>query len=140
VSLHKKELDTKKIQPIYLNSVNYDARIVFDWNDSNAEFELQFVNPQKSFFTWSHTKAKNGVRMDEEKRKGFNSEEFLLIDAPKGEWLINIENKTKKNKKNPVVIKYTVYHNYGKANETKESKTIILNNISKKYMIGKIVI
>ncbi len=140
VSLHKKELDTEKIQPIYLNSVNYDARIVFDWNDSNAEFELQFVNPQKSFFTWSHTKAKNGVRMDEEKRKGFNSEEFLLIDAPKGEWLINIENKTKKNKKNPVVIKYTVYHNYGKANETKESKTIILNNISKKYMIGKIVI
>ena len=140
VSLHKKELDIEKIQPAYLNSLNYDARIVFDWNDSNAEFELQFVNPQKSFFTWSHTKAKNRVRMDEEKRKGFNSEEFLLIDAPKGEWLINIENKTKKNKKKPVVIKYTVYHNYGKTNETKELKIIILNNISKKQMIGKIII
>lgn len=140
VSLHKKELDVSKIPETYYASADYDARIVFDWNDSSAEFELQFVNPQKSFFTWSHTKAKNRVRLDEEKQKGFNSEEFLLIDAPKGEWLINIENKTKKNKKKPVVIKYTVYHNYGKADEIKELKTIILNNISKKYMIGKIVI
>jgi len=140
ISLHKKELDVSKIPAAYLNTGNYDARIVFNWNDVNAEFELQFVNPQKLFFIWSHTKSKNGLRIIQEKKQGFNSEEFLLIDAPKGEWLINIENKTRKSVKKPIVIKYTVYHNYGKANETKELKTIILNTISKKQMIGKIVI
>lgn len=140
ISLHKKELDNTKISSDYMNSTNYDARIVFDWNDVNAEFELQFVNPQKSFFTWSHTKAKNALRLNNEKNNGFNSEEFLLINAPKGEWLINIENKSRKSIKKPIAIKYTVYRNYGKPNETKELKIILLNTISKKQTIGKISI
>ena len=140
ISKHKKELTFSKIPIKYLNNVSQDARIVFDWNNKNALFELQFVNPQKLFFTWSHTKSKNAVRLNDERIQGFNSEEFLLIDAPKGDWLINIENKTKKGVKDPILIKYTVYYNYGKDNERKELKTILLNSIKGKQMIGKIII
>lgn len=140
VSKHRKELTFSKIPKQYLNKVNQDARIVFDWNNKNALFELQFVNPQKLFFTWSHTKSKNAKRLNDERVQGFNSEEFLLIDAEKGDWLINIENKTKKSVKSPFLIKYTVYYNYGKDNERKELKTIVLNSLKGKQMIGKIVI
>ena len=52
----------------------------------------------------------------------------------------DIENKTKKSVKSPFLIKYTVYYNYGKDNERKELKTIVLNSIKGKQMIGKIVI
>lgn len=141
ILLHRKKLNLKGISDKYLNSnnSNYDARIVFDWNKRDAEFELQFVNPQKKFFTWSHTKEKNKSRLDEENSQGFNTEEFLLIDAQKGEWLINIKSNVKKSK-NPIVIKYTVYRNYGKSNETVETRVLILNNIKEKQMIGKIKI
>jgi TonB-dependent SusC/RagA subfamily outer membrane receptor len=137
--LHKEELDLSDVSERYLNNLDYDARFVFDWNDRAAEFELQFVNPQKKFFTWSHTKLENAMRLNEEKTQGFNTEEFLLIDAEKGEWQINIESNINKSKK-PVVLKYTVYRNYGKMNETKELKLLILNNLKEKQLAGKIII
>jgi len=141
ILLHKKELTLSKIPNKYLNikEINNDVRIVFEWNDRKAEFDLQFVNPQKKFFTWSHTELENQSRLNREVAQGFNTEEFLLIDAEKGEWLINVEPKLQ-GKKKPVVLKYTVFKNYGKTNETKTSKVLILNNIKDKQMLVKIVI
>ena len=141
ILLHKKELTLSKIPSKYLNikGINNDVRIVFEWNDRTAGFDLQFVNPQKKFFTWSHTNAENAARLQSESTQGFNTEEFLLIDAEKGEWLINVEPKLL-GKKTPVALKYTVYKNYGKANETKTIKVLILNNIKGKQMLGKIAI
>jgi len=136
---HQKELDLNGVAEHYLKDLDYDARIIFEYNDTTADFKLQFVNPQKKFFSWSHTKAENEMRLYEEKEQGFNTEEFLLIDAEKGEWQINIESKVQQSKK-PVILKYTVYKNYGKSNETKETKTIILNSIKEKQLLGKIVI
>lgn len=136
---HKKELDISGVLDNYLKEMDYDARIVFEYNDNEAEFELQFVNPQKKFFSWSHTKLANEIRLYEEKTQGFNTEEFLLIDAAKGEWQINIESKVQQSK-TPVILKYTVYKNYGKTNETKETKLVILNNIKEKQLLGKIII
>lgn len=140
ITLHKEAFKSTETVVENSQALNYDARIVFEWNDPNAEFELQFVNPQKLFFTWPHTRAKDAARMDIERNQGFNSEEFLLIDAPKGEWLINLDNKTKKKTKTPVLIKYTVYYNYGKSNESRKLKTILLHPIKGKQMIAKVVI
>ncbi len=134
---HKKDLTLTGVPSDYSNPVNYDARIVFDYNDRQADFEFQFVNPQKKFFTWSHTKEMNASRMYEEKTQGFNTEEFLLINAEKGEWLINIESNIK-NDKTPVVVKFTVFKNFGKPNETSESKVLLLNNIKGKHILGRV--
>lgn len=139
ISKHQTLLDLSDVSDYYLKDINYDARIVIDYNDVSADFEIQFVNPQKKFFSWPHTKAENEIRLYEEKEMGFNTEEFLLIDAQKGEWQINIESKVKKSK-NPVVLKYTVYKNYGKSNETIEVNIIMLNNMKEKKLLGKIKI
>ncbi|WP_457610665.1 hypothetical protein, partial [Lutibacter sp.] len=73
----------------------------------------------------------------EEKEQGFNTEEFLLIDAEKGQWQINVKSEMNQHKK-PIVLKYTVYKNYGKQNEIKETKLIILNNLKEKQLLGDI--
>lgn len=134
---HKDKLDLSGIPEFYLKDVDYDARIVVEYNDTTANFELQFVNPQKKFFSWSHTKAANEIRLYEEKEQGFNTEEFLLIDAEKGQWQINVKSEMNQHKK-PIVLKYTVYKNYGKPNEIKETKLIILNNLKEKQLLGNI--
>ncbi|MBN4070232.1 carboxypeptidase-like regulatory domain-containing protein [Olleya sp. AH-315-F22] len=141
ILLHKNKLNVTGIPTKYLNikKIACDARIVFDWNDRMADFELQFVNPQKKFFIWSHNKFENEMRIEKEQLQGFNSEEFLLTGSMKGEWLINIESNSE-NKNNPVVIKYTVYKNYGTPKETKTTKLLILDNINNKQMVGKIKI
>lgn len=122
---------------LHLKSSSTQARIVFEWNSNDAEFELQFVNPQKKFFKWNHTKSENASRMFKEKEQGFYMEEFLLDGIGTGEWIINIENKTR-NMRKPLAVRYTVYKNYGGPNEKIESKILILNTLTKKAMISKI--
>ena len=75
--------------------------------------------------------------MFKEKEQGFYMEEFLLDGIGTGEWIINIENKTK-NMRKPLSVRYTVYKNYGGSNEKIASKILILNTLKKKAMISKI--
>jgi len=114
-----------------------DLRIVFEWNDPNAEFELQFVNPQKKFFKWSHTKFDNRERMLDEIKKGYTTEAYIIDDAEPGEWIINIEALNEEPSINPNYLKYTIYKNYGLPNETKTVKVIQLENIKQKVTLDK---
>lgn len=141
VKLHKNKLDISKLPSRFQNIQDFeiDARLVFDWNYSDAQFELQFVNPQKKFFKWSHTQGENSNRISQEKTAGFYSEEFLLIGVEKGEWVINVENKSDSSIK-PIVLKFSIFRNYGKPNETEEIKTIMLSNLKEKQMIANIKI
>ncbi len=103
---------------------NYDLRIVFEWTDPNLEFELQFVNPDNKYFTWSHTMFNSKERMLEEINQGYGAEEFVLDDNPSGKWIINIEHLGKQDLLNPTFLKYTVYKNYGLPSESKAVKLV----------------
>ena len=48
-------LDIAKVGPKYHNNLTYNARLVLEWNNPDADFTVQFVNPQKRFFNWEHT-------------------------------------------------------------------------------------
>lgn len=139
ILLHRNKLDTQGLSSHYQTPMNYDVRVVVEYNDRDAEFDLQFVNPQKKFFVWSHRKFENSERIDQEKIQGFNTEEFFLIDAEPGKWQVNIESP-KQDSRDPLVLRYTVYRNYGTKAESSQSKTLILNTIEGKYLLGIIKI
>jgi len=125
--------------PIELRTAKfkYDIRIVFEWTDSNTEFEFQFVNPQKKYFKWSHSKFANKERLIDEITYGYNTEEFIIDDAEAGEWIINIECLSGEALVNPTYLKYTVFKNYGQDNETKEIKVIKLYKQTTKVTLDK---
>jgi TonB-dependent SusC/RagA subfamily outer membrane receptor len=114
-SIHKAKIDLSKIDAKYLKNIKYDAKIIVDWSDSDAEFVLQFVNPDKRFFKWDHTYAESYQRINKEKSQGFTAEEFQLTGAVKGEWLINATyiGKGNANNQEPLYLKARVYFNYG---------------------------
>lgn len=141
-TLHKAKLDFKRTDSAYQRNVSYDAKIVVDYNDKEAEFVLQFVNPDKRFFKWEHTSTSNGNRIQKEKLTGFNSEEFELIGAQKGDWLINIEYIGKSDFKNtvPSFIKATIYHDYGQPSQRIEHQVIRLEEAGSKMNLAKLKI
>ena len=116
----------------------YDYRVVFDWSDSNIEFNVQFVSPSKKFFNWSHTKFENKDQLIDEIKFGYNTEEFIIDDSQKGEWLINIDNLSMESSINPTFLKYTVYKNYGRDNEIQKTKIINLNKLNQKITLDKL--
>jgi len=130
----------KGLFPEYIwNSFGYDYRIVFDWTDPNIEFNVQFVNPKNKYFNWSHTVIDSRDNMIDEIQYGYNTEEFIIDDSDKGEWLINIENFTIENQDNPTYLKYTVYKNYGRPNQIKKVMVVNLSEVKQKINLDKLM-
>ena len=113
----------------------YDFRIVFDWNDPAVEFNIQFVDPKKKYYNWSHTIIDDKEVLEDELNYGYNTEEFIIEKSNKGEWMVNIENYSIENNSNPTYIKYTVYKNYGRPNEIRKVELLDLSKLKQKVTL-----
>ncbi|NNL79390.1 MAG: hypothetical protein HKO67_02770, partial [Flavobacteriaceae bacterium] len=126
--------------PMDLRTANfkYDVRVVCEWNDPYAEFEIQFVNPGKRYFTWRNSKLNNTQRMLDGVTNGYAMEEFIIDDAAQGEWIINLKAKEEDTGINPTFFKYTVYTDYGLPTETSETRVIQLANQTQKVTLDRL--
>lgn len=139
--VNRLDVDYSKIPYTLLQaSFKYDTRIVFEWNDTDTEFEVQFVDPKKKTFSWEHSMFKNRDRMLDEASTGYHTEEFIIDEAKDfGEWIINVKCLTEETPLNPTYLKYTVFENYGLPNETQTVKVVKLFNKQEKVTLDKIV-
>lgn len=136
VTNHKTSLEYTDL-PEELLQVGFkqDTRIVFEWNDPLSEFDIQFVNPNNKFFTFKHTSFENSDLIQQEIADGFSTKEFVLEDPSPGKWLINIVSHSKKNRNNPIYVKYVVYKDFGQASQTKSVKIIDISTHQKKVTL-----
>jgi len=111
------------------------TRILVEWNDSEAEFDLQFVHPEKQYFTWEHTTKSNPDRIRDEKIKGYSSEEFFIYEPLPEDWQVNVSYKGNK-KLTSTYLKLTVYTNYNNRSQKSFSKLyrIQLKNVNQKLL------
>ncbi|MDG1422549.1 MAG: TonB-dependent receptor plug domain-containing protein [Flavobacteriaceae bacterium] len=142
VALHNSTLLATNIPEFYKKNAEYDTRIVFEWSHFDAEFDLQIVNPQKRYFTWSHTQKEESSRFIKETSQGYGLEEFFITKKDKGEWLFNLIYYGKKTGDNSMssFVKVTVYSNFGKPTQTKKVTVKDLNDLNKKESILKLEI
>ncbi|TVZ56532.1 hypothetical protein OD91_1819 [Lutibacter sp. Hel_I_33_5] len=114
-----------------------DVRLVFEWNTSEAEFDIEFVNPDKRVFKFQHTLTDNQELINKEKTKGFSSKEFYIDELNKGNWLINLQYYGNK-KVVPTYFKVTTYYNWSKPNQSQKIKLFKLNNTYDKVQLIKL--
>jgi len=138
VRKYKSSVATNTLNAKYTQQVSkLDKRIVIEWNDPKAEFDLQIINPQNRYFTWSHTQKEAYQRLVQESNIGFNMEEFFLTNGDKGLWRFNVVNYgfIEEDKGQPVFMKFTIYDNYGTAQERKRIKFVRLSEIDKELNV-----
>ena len=141
VLMYGAQVKTHRIAPIYFKETNYNARVTFAWNDSDANFDLKFINPKKRFFNWEHSSKSDVERINAEKTNGFTKEEFLLIDAEKGPWLINVTyNGNTRQKDLPVFISCTVEYDFGKPQQRSEKHLLKLQQIGEEVTMVNVLI
>lgn len=130
VSLHKDKIDTSRLPEEWLlEEYRLDLRMVLEWSDKEAPFEFQFVDPNKKFFKWNHTLFDNKERLEAEVKTGFQTEEFVIDEAPHGLWIVNIEYLGEETFTTiPPYLKYTIYRDYGTSRERKDVKVIKLTS------------
>ncbi|MEM1260403.1 MAG: carboxypeptidase-like regulatory domain-containing protein, partial [Bacteroidota bacterium] len=114
-------------------SNDWEKRILIEWSDSEAEFKIQFVNPENHYFTWEHSTDSNLERIMDEKKRGYSCQEFFLDKSLPGKWQINLEYKGNK-KLTPTYLKLTFYSNYNKPSQQAISRLFRLNleNVNQK--------
>lgn len=120
-------VDKRKRNKVFVAKEDFNgARVVLEWNDGEAEFEVQFVNPGKQYYTWKHSMADNEALISREKDYGFNVMEELIDGSLPGNWQINVKYLGNKSL-TPTYLKVTVYYNYGTKAQRKEVKVFKLS-------------
>lgn len=133
---HKSKIDFKDL-PNEMLSLDFkrDIRLVLEWNAPGTEFDVQFVNPENKFYNFSHTYFNNKELLKQEVDDGISMKEFIIDDDTVGRWLVNIKYEGVDEKTIPVVLKYTLYQNYGLPEETKTIKTVQLDQFENKVTL-----
>jgi tetratricopeptide (TPR) repeat protein len=124
--LHGSQLGVQKRTYRQKNKDFEGTRLVFEWNDSEAEFELQFVNPENHYYNWEHSILASTERIKDEKLKGYSCEEYLIDNSLKGNWQVNVKYMGNK-RLTPSFLKATIYSNYGTSSQRKQSKVFKLS-------------
>ncbi|MGB5500632.1 MAG: carboxypeptidase-like regulatory domain-containing protein [Maribacter sp.] len=125
IMLKGNEILSKEANTLVLEEDFNGTRMVFEWNDSEAEFELQFVNPEGRYFKTVHSLAKDAERIHDEKLLGYSCEEFLIDESLTGTWQVNAKYLGNKSL-TPSYLKATIYYDYGSAAQHKEIKVFKL--------------
>lgn len=101
------------------------TRLVFEWCDGEAEFDLMFVNPENQYYTWKHSLADNAEEIMNEKNLGYNIKEYLIDGSLPGLWKVNVNYKGNKSL-TPSYLKATIYTDYGTPNQKMDVKVFRL--------------
>jgi tetratricopeptide (TPR) repeat protein len=125
LSLHVRDVGVEIDKILTDPYVENTTRVVLEWNDTEAEFELQFVNPEGQYHTWKHTYADNEERLLDEKMKGYSAEEQIIDRALPGQWKVNVRYLGNKSL-TPTYLKVTTYYNYGERDQQKQVRTFRL--------------
>ena len=130
IALKGNEIISKNAKKHVLEDDFNGIRLVFEWNDSEAEFELQFVNPEGHYFISKHSLMANADRIADEKALGFSCEEYLIDEPLPGNWQVNVKYLGNKSL-SPSYLKVTTYTNYGTKTQRKH---IDVFKLSLKYI------
>lgn len=119
-------LSVKKRKKLVSDKGFKGTRLVFEWADSEAEFQLQLVNPENRFFVWNHSLKDNYGQVKDEKLIGYTTKEYLIGNTYKGDWQVNIKYLGNKSL-TPTYLKVAIYHDYGTFSQRKETKVFKLS-------------
>jgi len=118
---------SRKAQKLFIAEEDFKGtRLVFEWNDGEAEFDLQFVNPENQYHKWKHSMFDNVEVIEREKSFGYNVNEYLIDGSLPGTWQVNVNYLGNKSL-SPTYLKATVYYDYGSRNQRKEVKVFKLS-------------
>jgi tetratricopeptide (TPR) repeat protein len=127
------------LQKIKINNpkknIESDVRVVFEWNTSEAEFIIEFVNPNLQAYKIENSLDKNNDLIVDQKKKGYTSKEIFIDTLKRGNYYVNFTYLGNKQHK-PTVFKITTYYNWGRPNQTKKIEVFdfTLQNVKTKLL------
>jgi len=116
-----------------INEIGPQVRLVFEWNNPKAKFELQFVTPEGFYDSWSN-KPGMDVTQNQVAVNGYSSHQFFLGEENIGLWQVNIDYRGNDSEV-PTYLKVSVYRDYGLPSQQSEIKIYKLYKYHEKVQL-----
>lgn len=137
---HGKKLGLTKSEKEKFQEIPVDVRVVIDWNHNDTDIDLWVVDPTGEKAYYSNAETKLGGHMSEDMTEGYGPEAFMLKNAPKGEYKVLVDYYADDVQKisGPTVLKVTIFTNYGRSNENKETIIVRLDKEEDELEVGSL--
>lgn len=140
VNKYGKKLKLTKSEKEKFQEIPVDVRVVIDWNHNDTDIDLWVVDPINEKVYYDNDESKIGGRISEDMMEGYGPEEFMLKNAPKGEYKVLVDYYADNVQKisGPTVLKVTMFTNYGRSNEKKETIIVRLDKEEDELEVGSL--
>ncbi|WP_299104622.1 VIT domain-containing protein [uncultured Tenacibaculum sp.] len=138
VSKYRSKLRLDKHQKKLFKSMPVDIRIVVDWNHNDTDLDLWVVDPKEEKASYKNIETEIGGRMSLDMTDGYGPEEFMLKKAIKGRYKVMIDYYADNLQKisGPPILKVTMFTNYGRKKEKRETIIVKLDKKEDYIEIG----
>jgi hypothetical protein len=145
-SIEKKEWksDSKPKIPEYdkrlRENLDTDLRIIMSWDADSTDIDLHVLEPGGEEAYFGNNRTGQGGLVSQDITDGYGPEEYLMRVAPTGSYTLktNYFASHQQIVVGPATITATVFTNWGRPNEKRETITIRLDKPTEKIEIGKI--
>jgi len=136
-----KSVDTDFIDPRLLENLPVDIRIVLNWDSDNTDMDLWVTDPNNEKCYFKNNRTKIGGYMSEDMTEGYGPEEFLLKNAIKGKYKVEVDyyGSSEQTISGPVTIQSLFFTNFGTENETVKEITIRMSGEDEEIHMGDFI-
>ncbi len=122
ITLNKSKLNLSAIPKTVIKAMPVDVRIVMNWNTNNTDIDLWVTDPNGEKCYYSHPHTEIGGRISNDMTQGFGPEQFMLKNAIKGTYKIEIDYYADRQATiaGPTTIMAELYTHYGTPQEKRE--------------------
>ena len=121
-----------------IRNLDCDLRIVMTWDSDSTDMDLWIDDPLKERCIYNHPRTTVGGRLSRDFTDGYGPEEFVLHSAPKGKYQIrtNYYGERQQRLTGGTTVQATVYTNYGRPDEKRDTLTLRLTTHKETVDIG----
>ncbi len=121
-------------------NLDTDIRIVMSWDADATDIDLHVLEPGGEEAYYGNNRTQKGGLVSQDITDGYGPEEYLVRIAPTGKYTIstNYFASNQQTVVGPATVTATVFTNWGRANEKRETLTLRLDKPKEKIEIGSI--
>ena len=121
-------------------NLDTDVRIVMSWDADATDIDLHVLEPGGEEAYYGHNRTARGGLVSQDITDGYGPEEYMIRIAPSGDYTIkaNYYGSRQQTVVGPATVTATVFTNWGRANEERQTITVRLDKPAEKVQVGKI--
>lgn len=131
-----------EVEAVYRRNLDADVRIALEWDVDNTDVDLHVLEPDGEEAFYGHRRTSSGGFVSHDVTTGYGPEEYLKKTGAAGTYgiLAHYFGSRQQTLTGPATVTATVFTNWGRADETRQTLSLRLDKVKDKVPVGSVEI